>query len=284
MIKRIRFIAIIYLSAFSGSAQIQWHPSLEPAINIAQLQDKLILIDFTATWCGPCRKMDKYVWSDKEVDSLARKFVTVKIDIDKSPQIASAFKVTSIPRILIMDARSKVMDDLTGYHPANLLEMILQSYPADVRIINEAIAKLHKNSDEDFFGNYQVGLAYQRYLPLLVHPARQFFYNESILYLKTAEKIAGKAEQPAMEQKAIIAQSLTHALAGREKKAIKGIEAKYGLENLDPSNQGYAHYVLALSYYKTGDENAYKEHLTRLENLSGAKYLLKMLNQQVADL
>jgi thioredoxin 1 len=61
--------------------------------------DQPVLVDFTATWCGPC-KMLAPVLQDviSKVSGRAR---IIKIDIDKNPQLAAQYQVQSVPTLMI---------------------------------------------------------------------------------------------------------------------------------------------------------------------------------------
>lgn len=60
--------------------------------------DKPVIVDFFATWCGPCKRLGPTI--DELTDELAGKAYVYKVDIDQSPDIAAKFKVSSVPTIV----------------------------------------------------------------------------------------------------------------------------------------------------------------------------------------
>lgn len=59
-----------------------------------------VLIDFTADWCAPCKQQAPII--DEVARELDGKLKVVKVDIDRAPQVAAAFRVQSIPTIVLM--------------------------------------------------------------------------------------------------------------------------------------------------------------------------------------
>lgn len=60
---------------------------------------KPVLVDFTATWCGPCKMMAPVLEQVKH--TLGNRITIIKIDIDKSPQTASSFQIQGVPTLLL---------------------------------------------------------------------------------------------------------------------------------------------------------------------------------------
>jgi thioredoxin 1 len=61
--------------------------------------DKPVLIDFFATWCGPCQALSPVL---KEVkDSLGDRISIIKIDVDKNQEIASTYQVRGVPTMIL---------------------------------------------------------------------------------------------------------------------------------------------------------------------------------------
>lgn len=81
--------------------------------------DKLTLVDFWATWCGPCRAMGPVV------EDLAKEYsgkVNVgKLNVDQNPNVCQKYNVTSIPTILFVK-NGKVVDRVVGVYPKSRLE------------------------------------------------------------------------------------------------------------------------------------------------------------------
>ena len=84
--------------------------------------DKPVLIDFWATWCGPCRMFSPVL--AEIADEYEDKFKVGKINVDEQSELASQYRVSSIPAIMIFD-KGKVVKSATGYHNKPHLEKFL---------------------------------------------------------------------------------------------------------------------------------------------------------------
>ncbi len=81
-----------------------------------------ILVDFYATWCGPCQMMAGFL--EQASESLKEKIKIVKIDVDKYPDIASQYEVTALPT-LVLFKQGKPVDKIEGViRPPQLVERV----------------------------------------------------------------------------------------------------------------------------------------------------------------
>jgi thioredoxin 1 len=71
----------------------------------------VVLVDFWAEWCGPCRRLAPTV--DSLADDFDGKVVVGKLNVDENPSIASRFQIRGIPTLLILKD-GKVADTVVG--------------------------------------------------------------------------------------------------------------------------------------------------------------------------
>ncbi len=81
-------------------------------------KEGLVLVDFFATWCGPCKMLAPVL---EEVDKNIPDLTIAKIDVDEESELASAFRISSIPT-LVLFKDGKVVDSAIGYRSAKQLE------------------------------------------------------------------------------------------------------------------------------------------------------------------
>ncbi len=86
--------------------------------------EKPVLVDFFATWCGPCKMMAPILHDLKA--AVGDKVTILKIDVDKNPEVSSQFQVQGVPTLIIFK-QGKVAWRQSGVVQAKELQRILNA-------------------------------------------------------------------------------------------------------------------------------------------------------------
>ena len=109
----------ILLIASVGYAQqpLRWEPSIDAAKQVAARSNRLVLIEFSAPWCGQCRAMETDVFNRPGIaGAIQANYVPVRINVDLAPQTAKQYGITLLPTTVIIAStpRGDVYDSIPG--------------------------------------------------------------------------------------------------------------------------------------------------------------------------
>lgn len=87
------------------------------------IQEGLVLLDFWAPWCGPCKMISPIL--EEISEEYGDKVKVVKVNVDENQQAAAEFQVMSIPTLFFLQ-NGKEVDKVLGYRPKEALLEILE--------------------------------------------------------------------------------------------------------------------------------------------------------------
>jgi thioredoxin 1 len=93
----------------------------------AKAEKKIIFLDAYASWCGPCKLLQKNVFTRSDVGEVFNKnFINVKVDMEKGegPQLMRLFPLEVYPTLFFIDPNGKIIKKIPGYQSAESLIQI----------------------------------------------------------------------------------------------------------------------------------------------------------------
>lgn len=121
-----------------AKAASHWRTDFSNAEAEAKRDSKLLLLHFHASWCGPCRQMDREVLSSARLaQTLGENVIAVKIDSDRYPQLIQRFQIRSLPSDVFLGPDGRVISRTSGYQPAG-------TYLANVSNVSARFQRTHR--------------------------------------------------------------------------------------------------------------------------------------------
>lgn len=153
---RVRAVTTITLLFFlawfapAASAAVAWEKgTFDEIMASAKKAGMPVMIDFFATWCGPCKLLEKTTYADPSVTAFSNKFVNAKFDVEKGEgiELAKRFKIMNYPTILFLKSNGEEIDRLIGYLPPKEFLQVMKDYYNGVNTLDDFIEKLEVDPD-----------------------------------------------------------------------------------------------------------------------------------------
>lgn len=97
------------------------------ALQKAREGDLLLLVDFYAEWCAPCRVLEEHVLTDPRVRPALERFLLVKVDTDENPGVATYYKIAVMPTLIVLEGQGRELKRFDGAITAGALAVGLTS-------------------------------------------------------------------------------------------------------------------------------------------------------------
>jgi thiol-disulfide isomerase/thioredoxin len=152
----LRVIIGLFLFAFGNIVCAQgiefFDGTFEEAMAKSKEEEKVLFIDAFTTWCAPCKKMSKYVFTEEEVGSFFNKnFINLKLDMEEQDglKFGKKYPVSAFPTLIFLDPEGKVLKKVKGAQQPdaliNLGKSALQNFDQSAKY-----AELYEKGNRDY--------------------------------------------------------------------------------------------------------------------------------------
>ncbi len=270
----LKITLFLLLITANNFAQEGWIRDYETAQKISIATNRPMLIDFWATWCRPCVKMDIEVWGNEDVKELLKNYVPVKINLDHNRALANQFQVKAIPYYFITDAHGNILFRELGFSTKFPVEDALKKYSMNFSYMRKPLSNYLKN--KNYISAIRIVHKYLDYSLFLNKNIRIDILSIAENYLKEAEKLLDKKQDNylAMQQKIELLEMNIDLYKEHFSRVSRRLEKDFAQYDLSKSNQilyAYLNYCLSCNDKREDDQKEWQNKISEFTN--GSLYL-----------
>lgn len=253
------FITLLLLISSTAFTQVNWLKNEKLAKAIATEKDQLILMDFWATWCGPCRKMDTDMWNTEEFTAFSKNFIPFKVDIDIEKDLARKYNIRSIPHVVLATASGDIVWEQTGYSNSSLYKKVLQNLPESLNGINSELLSLSEDFKDDEY--FSIAESYSKLALENSDDLKKGFFSLSDKYFREITKKSENEKNVAFAEMKML---LNTAYLGRYKRAIRKVDKMDVNKNEELADM--KQFIKAYCFKCEGDQTSYEEAKAQIKS------------------
>lgn len=167
-----------------------------------------ILIDFHASWCGPCKALDAMVYNEAEVIRELADVLTLKVDVDRpdAEALEKEFGVTRLPTLIYCDSEGQRWGSFTGFVSADTFLARVRQWKRSLSGEREFLARLETAPDDPVIlmeafnrskgaGRSAEAAGFRERLLTLTRPDRRHEAARQLVIIATNEFLSGSADE-----------------------------------------------------------------------------------------
>ncbi|MBD0830627.1 thioredoxin family protein [Aestuariibaculum sediminum] len=166
--------------------------SFNQALEKAKKENKLLFVDGYAVWCGPCKRMEKEVFTDERIASLVNEnMISFKLDVERGegPKLKSKYRINTLPGFVFLNGEGEVIYRLTSSMEADeFLEEVKKAleFKNDPNSLGRLAELYETNKDDETF--------VRRYLDKLIATKSTNYVEvlEQYLSIQTTMEVSSK--------------------------------------------------------------------------------------------
>ena len=256
-------LLLLLLFTSSNIFATTWYTDFDTAQKVAIASNKLILVDFWADWCGPCKRMDQDVWSEEDIKNVMENYVPLRVDFDTQRRLANQYGVRGIPFVAIIDANGKVLHNNLGYTDKNQTLKVLEKFRMNTSFMQLETAYFNRQP------SYSTALRLaQKYLDFSLHvedpDLRKSILSLTKEYLSETENLldSQQSNYNMVNQKIELMEANVDLYDGNYRKLDRFLEKKIDETELRKYNWGIYCFLNYCKFKEEGNE----EQIAKWEN------------------
>ncbi len=104
------------LTSDKGDREVKWYSDLTAAHRAALAANRPMLLVFSASWCVPCKRMDKEALHDPVLARyINASFIPVHLDVDRDQRVAKILEITSVPTTVVLSPNADLLGRIPEY-------------------------------------------------------------------------------------------------------------------------------------------------------------------------